>query len=495
MGHTLVELEHPQSHQEEEDNAMGTFRLICVFIMGCLVCTFLMSGPVVAQEPQMLTDPILPGGFHVRLETTVTGLTAPNWGTPAPGDTRLFVTDQNGILWAIDLGTGSKSVFLDASSRLVPLGAFGPGTFDERGLLGVVFHPAYQTNGLLYTYTSEPVAGPADFSTMPPGSTANHQSVITEWQVPMPGDPASTVDPTTARELIRIDQPQFNHNGGCLGFGPGGMLYVSLGDGGGRDDQGIGHGTTGNGQDPSNVLGTILRIDPLGSSSANGQYGVPLDNPFVGLGGYLDEIFAYGFRNPFRFSFDMQTGDLYAGDVGQDDVEEVDVVVAGGNYGWNFKEGSACFDPNGTDPGFAFAGPCPGIPAGLNLIDPVAEYGVADDLSNNTEGRAVIGGFVYRGSAIPFLAGHYVFGDFSRFTQGGINNDGRLFYLTIKDIVKPNRILESRISEFRLVGQSAVGLAVLGLGQDAAGELYVMGNATGVPFGTTGVVMKIAPLH
>jgi glucose/arabinose dehydrogenase len=447
-----------------------------------------------------LADPIKPGGTPIGLETVATGLTAPNWGTFAPGDPgRLFVTDQNGILWAIDLDTGDKSVFLDVSDRLVDLGIGGPGTFDERGLLGVAFHPDYVSNGLLYTYTSEPVDGPADFSTMPSGTDANHQSVITEWQVPSPTDPASVVDPTSARELLRIDKPQFNHNAGALNFGLDGMLYISLGDGGGRDDEGVGHGTNGNGQDPSNPLGAILRIDPDGSNSTNGQYGIPADNPFVGQPGFVDEIFAYGFRNPFRFSFDMETGDLYAGDVGQDDIEEVDVVVAGGNYGWNIKEGSFCFDPNGADTGFAFdQNPCPGEPT--NLIDPISEYNTADDLANNEDGRAVVGGFVYRGSEIPALEGHYVFGDFSRFTETGVNNDGSLFFLRKKNLVTTSQIKRSKIKEFQLVGQDRLGLAVLGFGQDASGEMYVLGNETGVPFGTgpdldipTGVVMRIAP--
>jgi len=453
----------------------------------------------VATAAAQLAEPIKPGGAPIGLETVATGLTAPNWGTFAPGDPdRLFVTDQNGILWAIDLDSGDKVVFADVSGLLVPLGAFGPGTFDERGLLGVAFHPDYMANGLLYTYTSQPVDGPADFSTMPPGVDANHQSVITEWQVPNPGDPAAVVDPASARELLRIDEPQFNHNAGGLNFGPDGMLYISLGDGGGRDDQGVGHGTSGNAQDPSNVLGSILRIDPDGSNSANGQYGVPADNPFVGQPGFAEEIYAYGFRNPFRFSFDMEKGDLYVGDVGQDDIEEVDVVVAGGNYGWNIKEGSFCFDPNGADPGFAFyQDPCPNEPPGL--IDPIAEYNTADDLVNNKDGRAVVGGFVYRGSSIPSLVGRYVFGDFSRFTETGVNNDGRLFFLSKKNVVRKNQIKKSKIREFRLAGQDRLGMAVLGFGQDAAGELYVLANSTGVPFGTgdmfeipTGVVMRIA---
>jgi glucose/arabinose dehydrogenase len=423
-----------------------------------------------SAAPSLLADVIGQSDKTIRLEPVASGLTAPNFGTTAPGDDgRLFVTDQNGILWAIDLADGNKTVFADLSGLLVPLGAFGPGTFDERGFLGVAFHPDYMANGLLYTLTSEPWSGPADFSTMPPGTIANHQSLIREWQVPNPSDPASVVDPTSVRELLRIDQPQFNHNAGAINFGRDGMLYIALGDGGGADDVDgqpfiggplIGHGA-GNGQNPANVLGSFLRIDPDGSNSANGQYGIPADNPFASMEGFADEIYAYGFRNPFRFSFDMATGDLYTGDVGQNDLEEVDVVVAGGNYGWNVKEGSFCFDPNGPGPGFAFdLDTCPDEPSGL--IDPVAEYNTSDSLAVNEDGRAIVGGFVYRGSAIPGLVGRYVFGDFSQFTETGINNEGRLFYLNKKNIVKENRVKTSKIFEFTLDGQEALGLSLLG---------------------------------
>jgi glucose/arabinose dehydrogenase len=297
---------------------------------------------------------------------------------------------------------------------------------------------------------------------------------------------------------MRIDEPQFNHNGGAINFGHDGMLYISLGDGGGADDVDgqpfiggplVGHGN-GNGQNPANVLGSILRVDPSGSNSANGQYGIPADNPFVDMQGYAAETFAYGFRNPFRFSFDMATGDLYTGDVGQNDLEEVDVVVAGGNYGWNVKEGSFCFDPNGPAPGFAFAQhPCPDEPTGL--IDPVAEYNTSDSLTENEDGRAVVGGFVYRGSSIPGLVGRYIFGDFSQFTESGVNNEGRLFYLNKKNIVKDNRIKTSKIFEFTLYGQDELGFSLLGFGQDASGELYVLANEVGTPFGDTGVVLRI----
>lgn len=473
-------------------------------------CTFSLVTPTPTFTPNVTTRPTPPassalsnpfrapikkGSIKITLETVATGLTAPLWGITAPGDpSRLFVVDQSGTLWSVELATGNKTAFLDVTDRLVTLGVFGPGSFDERGLLGVAFAPDYQTSGLLYTNTSELVNGAADFSTIPTGQTPDCQSVIAEWHVPNPGNPASVVDPGSRRELVRIDKPQFNHNGGALNFGPDGKLYFSIGDGGGADDQdgesfisgepsqgGLitsGHGPNGNGQDTGAILGKILRLDPLGSNSANGHYGIPNDNPFVGHAGFLGEIFAYGLRNPFRFSFDQATGALYCGDVGQNQIEEVDVIRTGQNLGWNWKEGRFFFGPNGTDAGYV-SKTNPGAPAGL--VDPVAQY-------DHSEGLAVIGGFVYRGSRVPHLAGRYIFGDFARTFAA----DGRLFYLRRKEIVHYGRTSRSMIAELRIQGQDALNLALLGFGQDASGEVYVMANATGTPFGTTGLVLRIA---
>ncbi len=436
-----------------------------------------MPAPLADARPANIPQ----GDIPIRLVPLATGLTAPNWGTSAPGQAnRMFVTDQDGILWAINTQTGAKSVFLDVTSRLVPLGIFGPNTFDERGLLGVAFHPDYATNGLLYTFTSEPVSGTADFSTMPPSTTPNCHSVILEWNVPNPTNPASVVDPSSARELMRVDKPQFNHNGGGLAFGPDGYLYVSFGDGGGADDRDgqmfigapmIGHGCGGNGQNNNVILGKIIRIDPLGNNSANGQYGVPASNPFVGIGG-LDENWAYGFRNPWRFSFDSATGTLYCADVGQNDLEEINIVISGGNYGWRAKEGALNFVFNGDQAGYVTDVPID-VPPGL--IDPIDDY-------DHDDGTAIIGGFVYRGSKFPQLVGKYVFGDFAQ----TFSNDGRLFYLDTMTDTHDSQ-------EFHLyVSPHELGYSLLGFGEDANGEIYALVNSTGTPFGTTGAVLRIA---
>jgi glucose/arabinose dehydrogenase len=442
-----------------------------------------------------LPDPI-PGQLaqshaRVALETLVTGMVSPVAAAVAPGDRRhLYVADQIGLVWRIHTGSRDEDVansddddgprqpqlFLDVRSLLVsPLG-LGPGKYDERGLLGIAFHPQFRFNGLFYTFTSQPVKGGADFSTMPAGAAPNCQSVLTEWRVQRPGRRNSPVDLASARELMRIDKPQFNHNGGAIAFGPDQMLYVSLGDGGAADDEGVGHVPGGNAQSlaPGNVLGKILRIDPLGRNAANGKYGIPADNPFVNKDG-ADEIFAYGFRNPFRISFDP-LGRLFVGDVGQNQIEEVDVVTAGGNYGWRIKEGSFLFDSAGPDaPGFVFAD-SPGLPPGL--ADPIAQYDHADGAGAPPSRVAVIGGYVYRGNRLRQLKGQYVFGDYSG--RGGPTPQGHLFVLG----------RNNRVENLTPVNRNPFDLAVLGFAEDHRGELYLLANGTGTLIGTTGVVMK-----
>lgn len=446
----------------------------------------------VVRLPDPIHAPIAAGAVSVKLQPIASGLAAPNAGVAAPGHPdRLFVTDQAGLLWAIDLANGQKSVFLDVQALLIPLGIQGPGSYDERGLLGAAFHPDYLTNGLFYTFTSEPANGQADFATLPAGATANHHGVVREWRVPAQTNRDAVADPASSRVVLRIEEPQFNHNGGGLAFGKDGLLYISTGDGGAADDQGPGHSAEGNGQDRSNVLGKILRIDPNQRTATNGQYGIPNSNPFVPrkgrpaggqpgcADGVCDEIYAYGFRNPFRFSFDLARKDLWAGDVGQNNIEEVDLVKAGGNYGWPLKEGSFCFDANGDSPGFVTN--AKGCGPGL-LREPVAQY-------DHDEGIAILGGFIYRGAALPALKGRYVFGDFVR--KFGQNN-GRLFYLNSKTVASAGSRKQSRILELKPSGQQ-LELTLMGFGQDAAGELYVLGNRTSVPSGSTGVVLKLVP--
>jgi glucose/arabinose dehydrogenase len=420
--------------------------------------------------------------IRVDLQTVASGLTSPVALVPDPGQSgRLVVVDQAGAIRVIEDGQLRAEPFLDVKDRLVQplgiLGKFNETDYDERGLLGFAFHPGFAKAGRpgfgrVYTYTSEPVQGPADFS-VDGVAVMNHQSVVTEWQLVADG---SRVDPASARVLMRIDQPQFNHNGGDLVFGPDGYLYIGLGDGGGANDTDVGHGVAGNGQNIHTAHGGLLRIDPLppeltpdsrDAASVNGAYRVPWDNPFVGIDG-VDEIYAYGFRNPFRFSFDKLSGMLVVGDVGQNLVEEVDIVRKGGNYGWRIKEGDFRFDP---------AGILIGLPLeDDSLQNPVAQY-------DHDDGLSIIGGYMYYGHQVPELRSLYVFADFS---LGFETPNGRLF---VADL------LSGKIEEL-LVGadQKPLNLFVKGTGQDLDGEVYVLASTALGPYGTTGVVLKLVGL-
>ena len=473
-----------------------TFRSTVLSAACCAALLATSAGPARAQG--RLADPIpapitSDQGVTVKLVPVATGLVAPNWAVHAPGNRReLFVVDQTGPIWALDLKAGTQRLFLDASSRLVPLGAFGPGSFDERGLLGLAFHPDYRKNGKLYTFSSEPASTTTDFP-VPGGVAANVHSTITEWRVNAPKTGSAMVDPGSARVLLRFAKPQFNHNGGGIAFGPDGYLYIGVGDGGAANDKAPGHSPQGNAQDPANLLGKILRIDVDARTAPNGQYGVPRGNPFAPRtgpaggqagcdDGRCDEIYAWGLRNPFRLSFDDKSGALITGDVGQNDIEEVLVVRKGENHGWPYKEGSFFFqiDP-ANNRGFV-TDVDPGVPAGL--VEPLAQY-------DHGEGISVIGGFVYRGERIKALRGRYVFGDYARGFGG---NNGRLMHLVQRFGDKvPRAGARADIAEFKLDGQAALGLSVLGMGQDARGELYLLANSTGVPSGTTGVVLKLMP--
>ncbi len=458
--------------------------------------------PAGAETEQGLDDPI-PGAlpttsFSVTLNTIASGFDSPTSATTAPGvANQLFVTDQTGKIWAVDTsGAGApKRLFADLSPILVKLGNVVPGSdFDERGLLGLAFDPNYQATGSVFTYQTQPYQRRADFSTEP-GVRANcrqydpvfiaHpcQNVLTKWHVKHPAGPNATIAPGSARELLRVDKPEFNHNGGSLQFGPDGMLYLSVGDGGFGDDQGPGHVPGGNGQSLArrNVLGKILRIDPNGSNSANGKYGIPADNPFVGARG-ADEIWAYGLRNPWRTSFDTVTGELWVGDTGQGAVEEVDVIQRGGNFGWRLKEGTFLFhpgSPSSPEDGFVTEGDAPG------LVEPVAEYDHTGP-NDTTNGEAGIGGFVYRGTALPQLAGRYVFGDYSHEFDEGIAS-GRLFTLDMSaDVLH-------RVQILLVDGADDFDSYLLAFGQDTGGEMYVLTNSTGTLAGGTGVIARIEP--
>jgi glucose/arabinose dehydrogenase len=403
--------------------------------------------------------------------------------------------EQKGTLLIIENDSLLPTPALDMQSVLST--SFNPGNAnDERGLLGLAFHPNFNNVnapgfGTLYTYSTQPIPdGTSPTYIAPNGATQNFKTVVNEWKT-SDSDP-NVVDPASMREVISFGQNANNHNGGTIAFGPDGYLYLALGDGGNANDLGASHILPeGNGQNLTTPLGKMLRFDPLDPSltmgsadliSSNEQYRIPEGNPFDGAG-EVPEIYAYGFRNPYRFSFDTESGDLILADVGQNTVEEINRVEIGGNYGWAVKEGEFLFVREA--PGIGTVGAqSPGMPVGL--IDPIS--GPLGTLQyDHGDGISITGGFVYRGTAIPELIGKYVFGDLA-LRNAPPRVDGRLFYADLQ----MGTIHEFLLPQFT-GGILPDGLTVHGFGQDALGELYAV--VTNTPAnGTGGIVYKIVPV-
>lgn len=445
-----------------------------------------------AQSQDVLPD-ITRGSIAVRLLTVASGLSAPDYAISAPGDaSRLYVVEQNGLLRVIENGSLLPASAMDIRSLVSPPLVVSNAN-DERGFLGLAFHPGFNTPGhagfaTLYTYHSEVLApGTLPTYSAPNGAPQAYKNVVAEWKM----SPAGWVDPNSRREVISFGKNANNHNGGTIAFGPDNYLYLGLGDGGNARDVGPSHiEPGGNAQNLSTPLGKMLRVDPLlpsltaGSADAisgNGQYRIPVTNPFKEPG-QVPETFALGFRNPYRFAFDSVElgghGDLILADVGQGTVEEINRVTLGANYGWAVKEGEFLFD---RSTGLVTLR-SPGDPAGLT--DPIK--GTEGTLQyDHGDGISITGGFVYRGKDIPDLYGKYVFGDLA------LHNlpprvDGRLFYADLTTGI---------INEFQLPqfdnGRLPNGLTVHGFGQDAGGELYAL--VTNTPAnGDGGIVYRIA---
>jgi hypothetical protein len=353
----------------------------------------------------------------VQLERVATGLSSPLYVTHArDGSNRLFVVEQAGRIKVLQPGATVPSVFLDIAARVLSGG--------ERGLLGLAFHPAFQANRRLFV----------NYTRQPDGAT-----VIAEYQ-------ASASDPNVAEPaettLLTIAQPFANHNGGMIEFGPDGFLYIGTGDGGGANDP------ANRAQDIDDLLGKMLRID-VDAPNGPVPYSSPPGNPFVGVTPGRDEIFALGFRNPFRFSFDRATGLLYAGDVGQGAREEVDIVAGGGNYGWRAFEGTLCTNLD------------PGLCSLASFTPPIAEY-------DHSLGRcSITGGYVYRGTRGTLPTGTYLYGDFCT---------GEIFQLFPPAAGGTQAVLLD------------TDLSLASFGEDEAGEIYVVGLG-----GTVDRIVATAP--
>jgi len=460
--------------------------------------------------------------------------TAPMMVTTAPGDEtgRLFVVDQIGVVKIVDAnGTVATEPFLDLRDKMANLTP----RYDERGLLSIAFHPDYRTNGKVYAFYSAPLRSEA-----PEGwSCTNH---ISEFQVD-PENP-NQVNMSSEKVLMYIDKPYQNHNGGQLAFSPAdGYLYISLGDGGKANDVGNGHTPgIGNAQDLTKIYGKILRIDvdtvtaggttqqnatatmtatgnasvnrtanppePTWTTFAGNLYGIPTANPFAeNQTGILDtyaytsvppEIYAYGFRNPAYMAFDSGGNNaLFIADAGQNLFEEVDVVLNGGNYGWHIREGTHCFDPNATT--------APGASCNITgyqgepLIGPIFEGG--HDL-----GLVVVGGNVYRGTAVTGLQGRYLFGYWSDSRTVGNGTilaatpptgwaEGALPQTAASLTPDENAMWEAQTVNVTARNNETLGAFLRGFGEDTNQDLYVLTNDVGGPdpSTSTGKLWKIVP--
>jgi glucose/arabinose dehydrogenase len=352
-----------------------------------------------ASEPAAAST----GGVTIKLEEIVGDLKSPVFLTHA-GDksNRMFVVEKKGTIAILRDGQRAATPFLDVSALITSGGS-------EQGLLGLAFHPDYASNRRFFVYYT----------------ASNGDNTLARYTV---SDNPDVADPASATVLFA--QPDFaaNHNGGMLAFGPDGYLYVGLGDGGGGGDP------QSNGQKRSTLLGKLLRLDVSGDE----PYTIPADNPWpTGADGARPEIWAYGLRNPWRFSFDRATGDLYIGDVGQNAYEEIDFQPAGAagglNYGWSVREAQHCFRANTCE--------------SSGTVDPVAEY-------SHDQGCSVTGGYVYRGAAFPSMVGLYIFGDYCSGTIWSLHHDAAGAW-------EQRKVLDS-------------GMSISSFGEDEAGELYML---------------------
>lgn len=416
------------------------------------------EGVAPVQETGLKTVPVVEGLSGRPLLVTA----------PPNDPDRIFVVEQDGAIWVHQRGAATTDVqlFLDLTATVSTLG-------NEMGLLGMAFDPDFD---------GDPVNGNGDFYVNYTENVGifDVYTVVARYTVSA-ADP-NVADPASEVRILRLSQPQTNHNAGYLEFGADGFLYVNTGDGGGGGDP---HGTCGNGQNTGNLLGKIVRIDvrdvdPAGLApdceGTVANYTVPSDNPFAdGAGGDCDEIFDYGLRNPWRSSFDRGTGDLYIADVGQDCWEEVNWVaeadLGGNNFGWRVKEGAQCFDPADTTncdpPGVN----CAGSPScdDPSLVDPVVQISQSDPGSP----CSVTGGYVYRGCLMTGIQGDYFYGDYC---------DGFVRTFEILDGVAGD--FQDRTAELDPAGSLAFGLTSFGL--DARGEIFIVDRS--------GTVLKILPL-
>lgn len=377
-------------------------RMVTLVVLAALLTPF--AGAGVPAAAQGAVEP-----FAIGLEPVAGGFERPLFvAEPDDGSGRLFVVEQPGRIRIVADGVVTEEPFLDITDRVEASG-------NEQGLLSLAFHPDYAENGEFFVgYTARSEVGTGD-------------NTVSRFRVS--ADDPNRADPSSEEILLAIEDPYWNHNGGLVMFGPDGYLYVGLGDGGSQGDP------LGNGQNPQTLLGSILRIDVDGTEQGL-PYAIPDDNPFADGSEGRPEIWAYGLRNPWRFSFDRETGDLWIADVGQTWIEEVNRLEAGepggANLGWNVLEGTACFVDDECDP--------------RPYLAPVAEY-------THDFGCSITGGYVSRGDALPALRGVYLYADYCTGLLWGLRPDGASGWIGL--------------------GPTETGLQILSFAEDLAGNLYL----------------------
>ncbi|MGB7302352.1 MAG: PQQ-dependent sugar dehydrogenase [Burkholderiaceae bacterium] len=426
-----------------------------------------LAAVVAAASLSLIGTPAV--ALDAKVEPFATGLQSPVDLKEAPdGSGRIFIMEQTGAIMIVGAdGKMMNTPFLDLGRKITKLYE----RFDERGTLGFAFHPEFKANGKFYVYSSREIV--RNEEGLRHEIFGNHTTYISEFKVSENPDVA---DPASERVLMKIEQPQFNHNGGAMEIGPDGHLYIGLGDGGLADDWGWGHNKKiGNAQDLTNLLGKVLRID-VNTKDKGLEYGIPKDNPFVGKKDARGEIYAYGFRNPWRMTFDTG-GDnrLFVADVQQNSYEEVNIVTKGGNYGWRIMEGNHCFDymnPNDA----------PATCDKTDLKAPMFEYNHCNKHGGkDCAGVNVQGGAVYRGSHADWQ-GKYFFGDWSM-TFGG--QSGKLYVASEADGKWTMENIKVTSGEFKT--------HVLAITQDLKGNVYAMTSDSMGPFGSRDTVYKIVP--
>jgi glucose/arabinose dehydrogenase len=389
----------------------------------------MLAAPLVAEVDQRpLSVKVAPAFPQLKWPGWLTGADTGKPRDPRPlllmgagdGTNRIFAGSQYGVIfvWPNDPNANRMQPFLDIRDRV---------QYDdkqnEEGFLGLAFHPRYKDNGQFFIYY-----------TAKPTKQSPNLSIISRFRVSH--DDPNRAEPNSEEIMMRIPQPYWNHNGGTIVFGPDGCLYIGLGDGGARDDP------HGNGQNLKTLLGSILRID-VDRKDPGLQYAIPKDNPFANRGREArGEIWAYGIRNVWRIAFDRATGELWAGDVGQDTWEEIDIIRRGGNYGWNLREGMHPLVPK-EKPQQIGSGPRP------DLIEPIWEY-------HHDIGKSITGGPVYRGKRVPKLEGAYLYADYVTGQVWALWHDGGTRQVVANRTIQQN------------------GLPILSFGEDDEGEVYFL---------------------